>query len=116
MPTEISVVTAAHHQPNSAHDADLSGHLGGGVLRSEEHTSEIQSQSNLVCRLLLETKNKRIPTSSSPGEEPELQARALATKASIALGSSASGTSSSLGPHLIRRRHATRMHLLCSTA
>src|SRR5688572_31560697 len=29
------------------------------VLRSEEHTSELQSQSNLVCRLLLEKKNKR---------------------------------------------------------
>src|SRR2546427_12052343 len=27
-----------------------------GVLRSEEHTSELQSQSNLVCRLLLEKK------------------------------------------------------------
>src|SRR2546430_13544270 len=26
--------------------------------RSEEHTSEIQSQSNIVCRLLLEKKNK----------------------------------------------------------
>src|SRR2546430_9991891 len=26
--------------------------------RSEEHTSELQSQSNLVCRLLLETKNR----------------------------------------------------------
>src|SRR5688572_32840442 len=26
--------------------------------RSEEHTSELQSQSNLVCRLLLEKKNK----------------------------------------------------------
>src|SRR5688572_32097901 len=29
-------------------------------LRSEEHTSELQSQSNLVCRLLLEKKKKRI--------------------------------------------------------
>src|SRR6201996_6901158 len=28
--------------------------------RSEEHTSELQSQSNLVCRLLLEKKNKEI--------------------------------------------------------
>src|SRR2546430_13218953 len=28
-----------------------------GVRRSEEHTSELQSQSNLVCRLLLEKKN-----------------------------------------------------------
>src|SRR5688572_30891232 len=36
---------------------------GGGVRisatrRSEEHTSELQSQSNLVCRLLLEKKKK----------------------------------------------------------
>src|SRR2546430_13044993 len=28
----------------------------GGGVRSEEHTSELQSQSNLVCRLLLEKK------------------------------------------------------------
>src|SRR2546427_6869638 len=32
--------------------------------RSEEHTSELQSQSNLVCRLLLE-KKKKITTSLS---------------------------------------------------
>src|SRR2546427_10958615 len=30
--------------------------------RSEEHTSELQSQSNLVCRLLLEKKKKTRPT------------------------------------------------------
>src|SRR2546430_10578017 len=30
-------------------------------LRSEEHTSELQSQSNLVCRLLLEKKNNGSP-------------------------------------------------------
>src|SRR5688572_32735077 len=30
-----------------------------GIGRSEEHTSELQSQSNLVCRLLLEKKNTR---------------------------------------------------------
>src|SRR5688572_32688422 len=29
------------------------------LLRSEEHTSELQSQSNLVCRLLLEKKKKK---------------------------------------------------------
>src|SRR2546427_5188344 len=29
------------------------------VKRSEEHTSELQSQSNLVCRLLLEKKKKK---------------------------------------------------------
>src|SRR2546430_15500504 len=33
-----------------------------GKLRSEEHTSELQSQSNLVCRLLLEKKNKNQDT------------------------------------------------------
>src|SRR2546427_6409819 len=32
--------------------------------RSEEHTSELQSQSNLVCRLLLEKKKQRKPTVS----------------------------------------------------
>src|SRR5688572_32485817 len=50
--------------------------LGGGVAmgigiwsmhfvgRSEEHTSELQSQSNLVCRLLLEKKKKKINKNS----------------------------------------------------
>src|SRR2546430_6758304 len=32
---------------------------GGFARRSEEHTSELQSQSNLVCRLLLEKKKKQ---------------------------------------------------------
>src|SRR5690606_33215040 len=32
---------------------------GGGVSRSEEHTSELQSRENLVCRLLLEKKKKK---------------------------------------------------------
>src|SRR3989475_6578235 len=36
-------------------DLDLDGYK-----RSEEHTSELQSQSNLVCRLLLEKKKKKI--------------------------------------------------------
>src|SRR2546427_3321559 len=31
----------------------------GVTVRSEEHTSELQSQSNLVCRLLLEKKKTR---------------------------------------------------------
>src|SRR5256885_12338776 len=37
------------------HDA-TSG--GDGLVRSEEHTSELQSPCNLVCRLLLDKKNK----------------------------------------------------------
>src|SRR2546430_7860672 len=32
------------------------GEAGARAVRSEEHTSELQSQSNLVCRLLLEKK------------------------------------------------------------
>src|SRR2546427_4757034 len=33
-------------------------------VRSEEHTSELQSQSNLVCRLLLEKKKKKTQSSN----------------------------------------------------
>src|SRR2546427_2093357 len=45
-------------------------------VRSEEHTSELQSQSNLVCRLLLEKKKKqyeqhaRLTNSSEAHREP----------------------------------------------
>src|SRR5688572_31474547 len=35
-----------------------------GDGRSEEHTSELQSQSNLVCRLLLEKKKKKNKTNT----------------------------------------------------
>src|SRR5205807_10507309 len=37
-------------------------HDGGGQHRSEEHTSELQSPCNLVCRLLLEKKKKILIT------------------------------------------------------
>src|SRR3712207_8438091 len=49
-----------------AHALELSDDLHGllrelrRVRRSEEHTSELQSRQYLVCRLLLEKKNKRI--------------------------------------------------------
>src|SRR2546430_7854864 len=36
----------------------MSRYRGYALCRSEEHTSELQSQSNLVCRLLLEKKKK----------------------------------------------------------
>src|SRR2546426_5225686 len=43
-------------------DVDRRTHLGergaGVTFRSEEHTSELQSPCNLVCRLLLEKKKK----------------------------------------------------------
>src|SRR2546430_8842595 len=40
----------------SANFAPCSGDISEPSSRSEEHTSELQSQSNLVCRLLLEKK------------------------------------------------------------
>src|SRR5688572_31934968 len=44
-------------------DGELEVHARGREIdqgaRSEEHTSELQSQSNLVCRLLLEKKKKK---------------------------------------------------------
>src|SRR2546430_12018017 len=40
------------------------------LVRSEEHTSELQSQSNLVCRLLLEKKKNRHTTVSAPCSTP----------------------------------------------
>src|SRR2546430_11225964 len=46
-------------------DRDTGGTSAGDV-RSEEHTSELQSQSNLVCRLLLEKKKHANATSVKP--------------------------------------------------
>src|SRR2546426_5067968 len=53
--------------------------------RSEEHTSELQSPCNLVCRLLLEKKKrkKRRPTFPHPAQTG---ARPTATRASAGLG------------------------------
>src|SRR2546430_8103429 len=39
---------------------DHSSEIFADTLRSEEHTSELQSQSNLVCRLLLEKKKQNL--------------------------------------------------------
>src|SRR5256886_10097549 len=40
-------------------DPEVTPHVLALLERSEEHTSELQSQSNLVCRLLLEKKKKK---------------------------------------------------------
>src|SRR5688572_31382232 len=44
-----------HCEPNWT----MAGFIEREIQRSEEHTSELQSQSKLVCRLLLEKKNNR---------------------------------------------------------
>src|SRR2546427_2250577 len=58
--------------PRQRHRAivDPTGAVGATVCprihqRSEEHTSELQSQSNLVCRLLLEKKKNKTKRSST---------------------------------------------------
>src|SRR2546430_4406824 len=54
--------TVIPFQDGAYHDARPTLRQDQGVLtlRSEEHTSELQSQSNLVCRLLLEKKKNNI--------------------------------------------------------
>src|SRR5688572_30938876 len=47
------------------------------VQRSEEHTSELQSQSNLVCRLLLEKKNKNITFTNTSNQTQHNEAHML---------------------------------------
>src|SRR5438093_9482209 len=47
------------------HDVHVLNRLPRGALRSEEHTSELQSLTNLVCRLLLEKKKRCIARGSS---------------------------------------------------
>src|SRR5688572_32765566 len=69
------------------HDGRAGRHVGRGAprsalagavallrpRRSEEHTSELQSQSNLVCRLLLEKKKKNLTYNTleeAPSQRP----------------------------------------------
>src|SRR2546427_2671516 len=63
--------------------------------RSEEHTSELQSQSNLVCRLLLE-KKKKDPTKSSDTCSPEDSAKRASPR---------QPQSSQYKPHVQNPRH-----------
>src|SRR2546430_5044968 len=55
----------------SSYSADLR-RANFHLLRSEEHTSELQSQSNLVCRLLLEKKKRNYHNAfSCPHDRPQ---------------------------------------------
>src|SRR2546425_2097242 len=57
-----STLSEVNHRPESRmRENRQSGSEGGGanpIVRSEEHTSELQSLAYLVCRLLLEKKKK----------------------------------------------------------
>src|SRR5216683_2709722 len=71
--TEIYTLSLHDALPICEHGVFLAGpvnpHIGDRlelgdprhVRRSEEHTSELQSRSDLVCRLLLEKKKKKFP-------------------------------------------------------
>src|SRR2546430_12987982 len=57
--------SAGHADRREVHARRAHQERGGRFIaaheeRSEEHTSELQSQSNLVCRLLLEKKKERL--------------------------------------------------------
>src|SRR5205085_11386217 len=55
----VDIVVAAPPGPVAP---AVAGRLAARARRSEEHTSELQSQSNLVCRLLLEKKKSKTKT------------------------------------------------------
>src|SRR5690606_40646423 len=51
---------AAQHRHRADHDQPHHQRPASTRLRSEEHTSELQSRENLVCRLLLEKKKTHL--------------------------------------------------------
>src|SRR2546430_11683165 len=69
-----------HHRPVDLldrHVVQLPHDVGARVeARSEEHTSELQSQSNVVCRLLLE-KKKQSPPPRQPSSSTSTRYRRL---------------------------------------
>src|SRR5256885_16925516 len=56
---EAGLAPPPRPEPRRQIGAVVMARLKGSVARSEEHTSELQSPCNLVCRLLLEKKNKQ---------------------------------------------------------
>src|SRR5205807_3482297 len=57
--------------------AEVALNLVQQLIRSEEHTSELQSPCNLVCRLLLEKKNRRISRRRPNGSRVQSNASEL---------------------------------------
>src|SRR5436309_5450229 len=62
-PVQAEVESSKYPTPHDGRDrqprASAAGAQHGRRERSEEHTSELQSRENLVCRLLLEKKKKK---------------------------------------------------------
>src|SRR5690606_39981142 len=62
----LELINSRYAEPDAAEFPEMladglvnQGLFIGPEVRSEEHTSELQSRENLVCRLLLEKKNKK---------------------------------------------------------
>src|SRR5688572_30921803 len=66
VPFSLSTIWPVWKSSSHGLETLLKEPFAGQRLRSEEHTSELQSQSNLVCRLLLEKKKKIKKSSSQP--------------------------------------------------
>src|SRR2546430_3089356 len=66
LPDTTFALIPANGQPRNLRNLDdfVTSNESQTESRSEEHTSELQSQSNLVCRLLLEKKKKIISQTS----------------------------------------------------
>src|SRR5439155_12050477 len=73
----LSGKVGMHTSPVYAEDVYIGAHSGVGadvdVLRSEEHTSELQSRGHLVCRLLLEKKKRHRQNTKVNGSEILIQ-------------------------------------------
>src|SRR3989475_7655635 len=67
---KVLMLAGAHAQARLGHEAPERQGPRQLRLRSEEHTSELQSQSNLVCRLLLEKKKKKTTNSNDKQTQP----------------------------------------------
>src|SRR2546427_1248018 len=64
-------------------DQLFSAHDPASSSRSEEHTSELQSQSNLVCRLLLEKKKKNQYSNNYNEERQWMYALRISSRLSV---------------------------------
>src|SRR2546428_6740525 len=69
-----SLIMSASREAVSA-NLDRGSSAGPGLVRSEEHTSELQSRSDLVCRLLLEKKKNVLDIEDRRPANPEWRVR-----------------------------------------
>src|SRR5438034_8540301 len=73
-------VTAHAFESDSGHLPARLREMIEGATRSEEHTSELQSHSDLVCRLLLEKKKKKKKKKKNKEKQQEIKRSIQATQ------------------------------------